>query len=33
MEIKTITLPTRKIEVEVYAPAQSSEKACYFIAA
>ena len=26
MEIKTITLPTRKIEVEVYAPAQSSEK-------
>ena len=26
MEIKTITLPTRQIEVEVYAPAQSSEK-------
>ena len=26
MEIKTITLPTRKIEVEVYAPAQTSEK-------
>ena len=27
MEIKTITLPTRQIEVEVYAPASSSEKA------
>ena len=26
MEIKTITLPTRQIEVEVYAPAQTSEK-------
>ena len=26
MEIKIITLPTRQIEVEVYAPAQSSEK-------
>ncbi|AVZ85504.1 dienelactone hydrolase family protein [Acinetobacter sp. WCHA45] len=26
MEIKTITLPTRKIDVEVYAPAQTSEK-------
>ena len=27
MEIKIITLPTRQIEVEVYAPASSSEKA------
>ncbi|ENX16008.1 hypothetical protein F895_01597 [Acinetobacter sp. CIP 64.2] len=27
MEIKTITLPTRQIEVEVYAPAQTLEKA------
>lgn len=27
MEIKTITLPTRQIEVEVYAPAQTAEKA------
>ena len=26
MEIKTITLPTRDIEVEVYAPAEKSEK-------
>ncbi|MCH7337641.1 dienelactone hydrolase family protein [Acinetobacter sp. NIPH 2699] len=26
MEIKTIALPTRQIEVEVYAPAQTSEK-------
>lgn len=26
MEIKTITLPTRQIDVEVYAPAQTSEK-------
>lgn len=26
MEIKTITLPTRQIEVEVYAPAQTSAK-------
>lgn len=26
MEIKTITLPTRQIEVEIYAPAETTDK-------